>query len=1251
MKLSKASVSKSFLKEPFIFDFGRFAKQTFSLAAVVAFICALFLFSGVFLDATAESERADVLVAASTDAPTTNGSSLPTEAALPQVSTNNNNEQTPSVAAEEEVTEAYDAVVNVLGGFIGITPFNEVSVGSWDVLRSQVGSASGNLIINITSSFSSQASANQTAINVPANAHITIRSNAAGIAGQRIITQYGAHRHFVLGANSSLTLENNIILCGFSTGTFVRQNFVAGAGGTAVNWVQHPPMHTQNDPRIGGGVDVTGNGAHLILATGSEIRRSTAELGGGVRVAAGASPATLTLLGGSINNNAAIQHGGGVQLAGTGAVFNMHSGQVNNNEVVGRVFFPAAPPHPESPGNGVWNWPGASGSNFPAMWAYPQNVSRGGGGVAVQAGASFNIAPLAGVTPPTATATIGGNHAERGGGVYVTTGTTTFNFEHPRGHIVDNTTQVSYHRPNSAVTFPNPPGPPSWLGSDAAILSNADLGAPSSGSGAGVHLYAGGSATAQDIPPVFTMTDGQIARNSVFTMSNSGGGGVSLSGARNTAGRTTFNMSGGVVGGSVLADANTVGARAYASGSGAGVRVAAGAIFNMTGDAAVRFNNLNNSQVGGGVLVTGSMGVHTSTLTMRNDSIVEANRAGNSGGGVDTNGIFRMYDNASVVNNRINPAGAGGGGVNVSGGTVEMRNLSAIRNNTENNSDTDLGLPNGAGLRAGGGTITLFDSASIHNNRANANGGGVLLFGSANFIMNNDSTVRNNNTRNSAAGLGGGGAFVEGSAAFTMNDNSSVRDNTAGQGNGGGIFVSSTATGAAGRYGLRVNAGSITDNQAPNGHGGGVYTTRHLYRSPLVGNPLLAAPFSTATYTIYDNLRVSNTANFSSNTASVSSYPPIGGQLTHIANQPGSVAGRSTSFSNRLLNNHDINYRFAGHDFWFTKEDTEGNALEGVTFEMRRINATGALVPGSPANTPPGTLDGQRVSLSNGLVGFPLSITTFGSNYNLREVSATNPNVFIPQGHWNFMLPSNRFTGVEAITEHGGNPVFQRGADGMWRVSNIIIQAANLNFFKTDMSIYQTPPQAPHPRLAGAVFALYQYTPQSASTQFADRVPASDQPGYNYWTLISGNITNNASLVYALNFPSPGWAHVVDHFGPQTRFHLVEVSTPDTVPQHPGGFVLPTGQWRFDLNMNTTTNPGHADFTITSVDGNPEFRQIGTNWYVGNEPYNPIVVGTGLVVQNSNALLFIILGVVAIAGAAGLAVRHRKNIEELSKLL
>ena len=262
----------------------------------------------------------------------------------------------------------------------------------------------------------------------------------------------------------------------------------------------------------------------------------------------------------------------------------------------------------------------------------------------------------------------------------------------------------------------------------------------------------------------FTMNDGTIDNNNAYTS-----GGVHL------AKTGTFNMNDGII------------KNNKATSEGGGVQ--SQGIFIMNGGSIS--GNRVTSYAGGGVYITSS-----GAFTM-NDGIIDNNKAGTSGGGVNSSGTFIMYG-GFISNNNVtsSPYGHGGG--------VYSSKTFTMHGGTINYNETAV---NGGGVYIEGGTFTMNDG-TIGDNKAASYGGGVCSDGTFNMY---GGTISNNK-----ADDGGGGICVGNDKTFTMHGGT-IRDNQAVI--GGGVHT----------FGVSIiNGGTISGNKASN-HGGGVCTANGTF--------------------------------------------------------------------------------------------------------------------------------------------------------------------------------------------------------------------------------------------------------------------------------------------------------------------------------------------------------------------------------------------------------------------------------------
>jgi len=187
----------------------------------------------------------------------------------------------------------------------------------------------------------------------------------------------------------------------------------------------------------------------------------------------------------------------------------------------------------------------------------------------------------------------------------------------------------------------------------------------------------------------------------------------------------------------------------------------------------------------------------------------------------------------------------GGGGVSVyDSGTFVMQDNTTVSGNT-------------FGGVLNSGTFIMRDKASVSGNTAGAydNGGGVLSRGT--FTMRDSASVMDN-TGGSMFSHGGGVCVAGGT--FTMLDNTSVSSNTTG-GNGGGVCV------VGGTFIMQGNA-SVSGNTA--NYGGGVDTSDGTFI--MLDNTLVSGNNASDGGGVYNNLGIGtftmqDSASVSNNTA------------------------------------------------------------------------------------------------------------------------------------------------------------------------------------------------------------------------------------------------------------------------------------------------------------------------------------------------------------------------------------------------
>jgi len=591
----------------------------------------------------------------------------------------------------------------------------------------------------------------------------------------------------------------------------------------------------------GGGVSLYDR-AHLII-DGGIIRGNTAVLsGGGVRN----DNATVTMYSGAIYNNryanrdaagvtsGVIPEGGGVWVRGQNGIFTMTGGTIGDPN----------PAHSNRAlrGGGVWV---GGGARF-----YMEDRLDNSGNV-ISPGVGQVIGNTATGTGPVGA----GNPNHGGGGVYVVGANSTFNFS--AGSVDKNTADQGGGVMVAAGAHLNLSGTAVIDSNHAeARLTAAQWNNAQTGGGGGVMVLGYGSPA--NSPTIFTMTGGRISRNTSTPQSGtSGGAGVHVASAHTgvlpavyLSSTAIFNMSDGVIGGPDLTYANRFLA---ASGAGAGVIVLS-ATFNMSGDAAIMFNDTNNTQHGGGIWMSGPVqnpypGVYTShaNVTLSGSARVTNNDAGISAGirqHTGSGGILTVKDNVLIAYNRTNNGGAGGGGVGVGGGRFYFQGGTIRNHSTPRGASGPVNpfVPFGGGIRQDGGVV-IMTGGEIRDNQVGRDGAGIMVNAGRLYIRGGH-IFRNTAAGTSNADGRGGGVFVNNATAtFTMTGGYIGREapyglapgganpnaNAATTGGGAWVGGGATFTMSKGNVNGTPTIGTIlgniaTGDQAHQG-GGGVYVT------------------------------------------------------------------------------------------------------------------------------------------------------------------------------------------------------------------------------------------------------------------------------------------------------------------------------------------------------------------------------------------------------------------------------------------
>jgi CSLREA domain-containing protein len=389
------------------------------------------------------------------------------------------------------------------------------------------------------------------------------------------------------------------------------------------------------------------------------------------------------------------------------------------------------------------------------------------------------------------------------------------------------------------------------------------------------------------------------------------GGGCTLRQAINTAnavaGDDVINFAAGLSGQTILLtpalgqlsitsnitiDALAV-ANVSVSGGGA-VRVfdiqAVGATVVMTG---FRVTGGNSNGQGGGIQNIGN-------LTL-NNMVVQANTAGQLGGGIYTTGVGNRLtiNGGSILGN--NGQSFGGGIYGDSGGIINLTNVTVSGNFASF----------GGGIRAGGSTLNINGGSVTGNTATSGECGGIL---SNNTILTvTNASITNNHADGPTSSFAGGIGIFGGSLTIT---NSTVSGNTARRFSGGIYF------GGGGPH--SITSTTLSNNSAGSGFisefsgGGGLVNfsaTVNISNSTVSGNRSGCDCGGGGIITIgaggTTNLRNVTVAN------NIASNGPGGGIISIVGtNTPGTVnIGNTIVADNTATSNPDVNGAIVSQGF------------------------------------------------------------------------------------------------------------------------------------------------------------------------------------------------------------------------------------------------------------------------------------------------------------------------------------------------
>lgn len=216
---------------------------------------------------------------------------------------------------------------------------------------------------------------------------------------------------------------------------------------------------------------------------------------------------------------------------------------------------------------------------------------------------------------------------------------------------------------------------------------------------------------------------------------------------------------------------------------------------------------------GGGILSLGG------TLTIKNNSAIEDNTAIDCGGGICASNTLIEIEASVIQGNRSFI----GGGLHVSGKTsCTITQNASIQNNraeymTSAQKDDPAKAPIGGGFYCGGGLDLTIQDSTVALNSGGEQGGAIVAYSIGELILDHAEITNNNATV-------GGGIFALCTAAanthITLRNGSSINKNSA-TSFGGAIYGAPVLKGIP--LSITVESSSIYDNEAANGAGIAIY--------------------------------------------------------------------------------------------------------------------------------------------------------------------------------------------------------------------------------------------------------------------------------------------------------------------------------------------------------------------------------------------------------------------------------------------
>jgi hypothetical protein len=370
--------------------------------------------------------------------------------------------------------------------------------------------------------------------------------------------------------------------------------------------------------------------------------------------------------------------------------------------------------------------------------------------------------------------------------------------------------------------------------------SGTSVTSPSTGTGGGGLLVAGGTTTADDVNITantaaygagalvitagsLTVTNSTISSNT-STGSGYGGGGVGVfgSGTRLSVTNATISGNTGSYGGGIDAESSPT---------------------SLTLDT-VTISGNTSTYSGGGIALYGL----SSTTTLSATGVQIKNNTGSSGGGIYISGTAATMASTSITGN----TGSSGGGLYFSSGTLSAPSLTLSNNKATGSGGGLYAFPtsgslttsnnfnltgatitgNTSGSSGGGAYISTgsyvnvkLPSSTITGNTA-ANGGGLYYYPGTSTPL--DLTTANVSTN--AATSAGGGVYCTGCVGTLTFDGAKIDTNTAATTGGGVHLAGSTSAltasfATSGSTAASVSSNKVTAPTSTTPSGGGIYVT------------------------------------------------------------------------------------------------------------------------------------------------------------------------------------------------------------------------------------------------------------------------------------------------------------------------------------------------------------------------------------------------------------------------------------------